>query len=111
LRLCIDLNGKTAQLVHYVIVRKDLPFGSQVAQVAHAAGESAIPKPEPGCIAVALHAENGDHILELSQKLTAADIPHHVVIEDDGRLMAIGLRPTVHRERVRKVLSSLPLVK
>jgi hypothetical protein len=106
--LCIDLNGKTA---HYVIVRKDITPGQQAAQILHAAGESAIPKPEPGCIAVALHAENEDHLLELEAKLYAAQIPYESVVEEDGHLMAIGLHPTTDRDKIRKVLSSLPLVK
>lgn len=77
----------------------------------HAAGESAIPRPEPGCIAVALHAESEDHLLDLSAKLDAAEVKHACVIVDDGQLMAIGVHPTTDRDKVRKVLSSLPLVK
>jgi hypothetical protein len=98
-------------MAHYVIVRKDLTPGQQSAQILHAAGESAIPKPEPGCIAVALHAENEDHLLDLSARLDAARISHECVVEEDGRLMAIGLHPTTDRDKIRKVLSSLPLIK
>ncbi len=111
----IDLHGQTASeslpLVHHVIVRSDIPIGNQVAQVAHAAGESASPKPAPGTIAVALHARDEDHLLSISAALDRAGIPHVHVIEDDGRLMAIGVNPTRDRVSVRKVLSSLPLVK
>ena len=113
--MCIDLNGKTAPLVHHVIVRADLPIGSQVAQSIHAAAESAVPKPEPGCIAIALHARNEDHLLQLSAALDARGINHHQVIEGDGeyigQLMAIGVYPTRDRDAVKKVLSSLPLVR
>lgn len=118
----IDLNGKTAPataqpLRHYVIVRADLPFGLQVAQVVHAAGESASPRPRPGTHAVALHARDEAHLHEIAQRLYNAGIEHHCVFEaeDDpqfpGQLMSIGLYPTRDRDKVKKVLSSLPLVK
>jgi hypothetical protein len=77
----------------------------------HASGESAIPRPKPGTIAVALHAENEQHLKEIGARLWAADIPFVEVIEDDGQLMALGLHPTRNRDAVRKVLSSLPLVR
>lgn len=89
----------------------DIPIGSQVAQVVHAAGESAFPRPVPGAIAVALHARDELHLLQIADRLQAAGIPHHLVIEDDGQHMAIGVNPTTDRAAVRKVLSSLPLVK
>lgn len=104
-------------LVHYIIVRADLPIGSQVAQSIHAAGESSVPKPEPGCIAVALHARDEAHLRAVSDRLAAAGIQHHHVVEsaDDpkyaGQLMAIGVRPTTDRAAIRKVTSDLPLVK
>ncbi len=104
-------------LVHYVVVRADLPHGVQTANVLHAAGESASPKPEPGCIAVALHARDEAHLLALSEKLTQADLAHSLVRECDdddrypGQLMAIGLNPTTNRDAVRKVLSALPLIR
>lgn len=103
--------------MHYVIVRADLPHGSQVAQVVHAAAESADPRPPPGSIAVALHARDEAHLSAIAATLLAADIRHHGVYEsaDDakypGQLMSIGVMPTRNREAVRRVLSSLPLVK
>lgn len=134
---CIDQIGQTAgpahnvvvadlpesgsqvqsQLFHYVVVRQDLPPGNQIAQVLHAAGESAEPRPEPGCVAVALHARDLAHLLEIRRSLVRAGLAHHVVVEahDDprwpGQAMAIGLRPTGNRAAIRKVLSSLPLVR
>lgn len=118
----IDLNGKTAAsqatpLCHYVIVRADLPLGSQVAQTIHAAGESASPRPKPGCFAVALHAKDEGHLKDLAQRLFDAGIEHHCVFESDddlkypGQMMAIGLYPSHNRDGIRKVLSSLPLAK
>lgn len=123
----IDLNGSARTqpvacvrpkgLRHYIIVRADLPVGLQIAQTVHAAGESATPKPEPGTHAVALHARDEAHLREIAARLTAAGIGHHLVEECDddddypGQLMSIGLHPTTERERVAKVLSSLPLAR
>ena len=127
--LCIDLNGKTASnilppscvkmsaLVHYVVVRKDLPLGDQLAQSVHAAGESSDPKPEPGTTAVVLHALDEQHLLIIRDRLIRSGLKHHCVTEcpDDedypSQLMSIGLAPTTDRAAVRKVLSSLPLAK
>lgn len=100
-----------APLVHFVIVRKDLPVGLQVAQVVHAAGESSPCRVPVGTVAVALHARDESHLLSLSDALKVAQITHHVVLESDGHAMAIGLEPTTDRLRVRKVLSQLPAVK
>ena len=103
---CIDTD-----LVHYVVVRADLPHGSQVAQVIHAAGESATPLPTPGTIAVALHARDEQHLIQIAESLWRAKIPCHRVFEVDGQLMSVGVAPTTDRDAVRKVLSSLPLVR
>lgn len=116
----IDLNGSCPRpkgLRHYIIVRADLPHGLQVAQTIHAAGESATPLPEPGCHAVALHAKHEDHLLQIAAALDKAGIPHHQVKECDddeqypGQLMSIGLHPTTDHDKVKKVLSSLPLAR
>ena len=122
-RSCNDLNGiqtaahKAKPLIHHAVVRADLPIGSQVANILHAGGESASPRPTPGCIAVALHARDEAHLKEIAQRLFDAGIEHHCVFESDddvkypGQMMAIGLYPTRDRDKVRKVLSSLPLVR
>ena len=118
----IDLNGQTAApkaktLHHYTIVRADLPFGSQLAQTNHAAAESASPRPTPGSHAYALHARDEQHLIEIAKRLFDAGIAHHCVFEaeDDpnwpGQMMAIGLYPSHDKEKIRKVLSSLPLAK
>lgn len=104
-------------LYHYVIVRRDLPLGDQLAQTTHAAGESANPKPEPGCRAVVLHAADERHLEIVRQRLDKAGLRHHCVVEspDDedyaNQMMAIGLEPTSDKIGVGKVLSSLPLAK
>lgn len=115
---------KHLDVAHYVIVRADLPHGSQVAQTIHAAGESifcgtnerqrewsAIEPVVPGTIAVALHARDESHLKSIAHDLAEACIDHHVVEECDGEWMSIGLRPTTDRAAVRKVLSQLPLVR
>lgn len=98
-------------LVHYVIVRADLPIGSQVAQTIHATGESTPTRVPKNTVAVALHATGITHLLELDQKLTKAGITHVLICECDGEPMAIGVEPTRDRHAIRKVTSSLPLVK
>lgn len=103
--------SKHLEVAHYVVVRADLAHGAQLAQVVHAAGESARIRVEPGTIAVALHARDEAHLRDVAARLGAARIPHHVVEECDGEAMAIGVEPTTDRAAVRKVLSSLPLAR
>ena len=107
---CID-SQPNVDVAHYVIVRADLPHGSQVAQTIHAAGESTPRRLLPGTIAVALHARDRDHLACIGDDLDRAGLANHRVVESDGELMAIGLEPTTDRNAVRKVLSKLPLVR
>ncbi len=97
---------------HYVILRADLPRGVMVAQCIHAAGESG--PAGPGTYAVALAVPDSEALAELSQRLHQAGIKHHSVIESDepysGQLLAIGIPPQP-RERLRRVLSSIPLMR
>lgn len=71
----------------------------------------------PGTIAVALHARDEEHLKDLALQLAERGINFHCVHEavDDaeypGQLMAIGVQPTRDRQSVRRVLSSLPLVR
>jgi hypothetical protein len=94
-----------------VIVRGDLPHGSQVAQAIHAAGESAPGRVPKNTIAVALAARDQAHLLEIHALLTTAGIIHVLIVECDGEPMAIGCEPTRNRQSVRKVVSNLPLVR
>jgi hypothetical protein len=110
--VALDANcSKHLDVTHYVIVRADLPHGSQVAQTIHAAGESTPQRCTPGTIAVALHARDEVHLRALANKLALAGIPHCVIEECDGEAMAIGIEPTTDRAAVRKVVSALPLVR
>lgn len=122
----IDLNGSTAfenscakpsKLFHYVVVRRDITLGEQLAQACHAAGESPGPKPEPGCTMVVLHAADEHHLHLIAARLDKAGIPYGRVTEcpDDDKypsqLMAIGCAPTEDRSLMKRALSSLPLAR
>lgn len=106
-----------ADLVHYVVVRKDIPPGAQLAQSVHAAGESAEPLPTPGTVAVVLHAADEQHLAIVKARLDKAQLRAHCVYEaeDDkhfpGQLMSIGVNPSSDRTAIKKVLGSLPLAK
>ncbi len=115
-RACIDSQPSAAlpALAHYVIVRSDLPHGLQVAQTIHAAGESSTGVPS-GTIAVALSARNETHLQVLGARLADAGIPFVPIVEGDGpyegQLMALGLLPSRNRSGIRRVTSSLPLIR
>jgi hypothetical protein len=104
-----------ADMVHYVVVRRDIPLGAQLAQSVHAAGESAELRPLPGTTAVVLHAADEMHLKLIKARLDKAELRHHLVIESEGefanQMMSIGLAPTSDRTAIKKVLSSLPLAK
>lgn len=95
------------------MVRKDLPFGVALAQVVHAAGESAqkIEVP-PQTHAVVLAIPDEVSLLEVEKKLLEAGIEISAIREPDapyfGQLMTIGIKPQT-REKIRKLLSNLPL--
>lgn len=85
----------------------------QAANIIHAAGESSPGNLSSGTHAVALHAAP-ERLARLLAQLQAARVPHTPIFEPDapfdGALMAIGIRPC-RREEVRRLLSSLPLVR
>lgn len=62
-------------------------------------------------MAVALHARNIEHLLEIREALLKAGIAHVLISECDGEPMSIGVEPTRDRNAIRKVTSSLPLVR
>lgn len=102
-------------LYHYVLVRKDLPFGTALAQTVHAAGESAqntvVP---PNTHAVVLAVPDEKALLDVEAKLLQHGIEIKSIREPDmpwcGQLMTIGIKPQP-REKIRKLLSNLPLYK
>lgn len=98
-------------LVHYIIVRRDLPLGLVLANVAHAAGESFyrlaqlasfelldLEGFEPAeTIAIVKGARNEGRLKKLRDALVAEDVPHSLITETDGeyagQAMAIGVVP------------------
>lgn len=84
------------------------------AQLIHAAGESSTGNLPKNTFAVALAVPGEEKLLELEKQLLETRIPHNAVREIDppynGQLMAIGICPTI-RDKVKGVLSQLPLVK
>lgn len=90
-------------LMHYVIVRRDLPLGVVCAMITHAAGESASLYEDPydgrfrGATAVVLEAKDEVHLELIQEYLTANKIQHVAVHEAggpySGRFLAIGLVP------------------
>lgn len=84
---------------HYIIVRRDLPFGVTLAQTAHAASESGriVPLQQEKDTVAVLGVRNEKELLRWHKKLLRKGIRHVAVYEPDapwlGQLMAIGLAP------------------
>lgn len=99
---------------HYILIREDLPHGLQAAQITHAAGESILSPVPPGTSAVVLAVPNETKLRELAKKLQLSGIPHICIHENDPpydcQMMAIGIVPTVDRQAIKKICSSLPLL-
>ena len=100
-------------LTHYCIVRADIPFGAQAAQLIHAAGQSISEPVSEGTYAIALHVKCEADLRALSERLTTAAIEHALIVESDppfaGQAMAIGVKPT-DRKQLKPFLSSYALV-
>jgi hypothetical protein len=97
-----------------VIVRKDLPLGHLASQVAHAAGEGSERHPD-GVHVVVLAARDEAHLREVATRLAEAGVARTVIEETDdpyrGQVMSIGCELVSDRAPLRKVLSSLPLLR
>lgn len=95
-------------LVHYIIVRRDLPLGTMAAMVTHAAGESAaVYEAEhiegfKGCVAVVLEAKDELSLDNNHEYLNSHGIKHVSVHESNGvysgQYMAIGVVPREREE-------------
>lgn len=105
---------KVETLYHYVLVRKDLPFGVALAQVVHAAGESAQEvKVPPNTCAVVLAVSDEAALLVVEKRLQEALVDGVTSIREpdepyNGQITAIGIRPCL-REKVKALLRHLPL--
>ena len=102
-------------LTHYIVVRADLPKGTQLAQTVHAVGESLSERHPEGTYAIVLAAPDIPGLLCVRDALEAAGLPYKLICEPDapfnGAPTAIGLAPSRDRRRIRKVLGRLPLLK
>ena len=85
-----------------------------MAQLIHAAGESAGGSLPKNTIAVALGARDEAHLEFIEAKLRRFSIPHHAIREPDapwnGALMSIGLSPVADRSPTKKVTKGLQLI-
>ena len=85
-----------------------------VAQVIHAAGESSDRVPH-GTYAVALSVANEAELRAIAEHLDALKVSYAGIVESDapyaGQLCSIGIAPLTDRSTIRKVVSSLPLVR
>lgn len=85
------------------------------AQIVHAAGESTETEIEPGTNAVVLAARDEIELRQIAGRLAKAGVKHCLIQEIDppwsGQCTAIGCMPTRDRKALRKILSSLPLLK
>lgn len=97
-------------LSHYCIARLDLAFGLVAAYLVHAAGESSPGDLPKDTRAVALGARDEGHLRVLEDDLKEAGVPHRAIWED-GELYAIGIAPTADLSKIRRVTSTLPLIR
>ncbi len=101
-------------LIHYVVVRTDLPVGIFAAMLVHAAGESSPGGLPTDTHAVVLAARNESDIERIALFLESRGVRLHRIVEDqppyEGQLMALGLAPG-RKEDLRRHLSALPLVR
>ena len=101
-------------LVHYIIVRKDMPMGVVAAQVAHVAAESAVLYTSffHGSTVVVLEVDNQTQLLRANSKLIQAGLAPVCFYESSGPLggqfTALGLVPC-EREKVAELLKNYRL--
>src|SRR5262245_34738597 len=93
--------------IHYILVRRDLPFGITLAMVAHAAAES---NNGDHFVVAVLGVRNEHQLGKWHEKLTLLDIAHVDIVEPDppwhGALMSIGVFPD-KRDDISHIFSDL----
>lgn len=100
----------------YVLVRGDLPMGSQLAQAIHAQDEFRSLHPEvheewrrTSNTIVVLHLRDEDHLHDLHQKAATRDIPCAVFrepdLEDAATCLVLGPTPYTRRLTARLPLA------
>lgn len=113
-------------LIHYVIVRRDLPLGVMAAHLIHAAGESGAewghlysPLGLPdNTIAVALEATDEPHLKDIRVYLQGQGLHEGIdiftIIESggtfEGQFMAVGLLP-MKRDKIGPIVSQLSILR
>lgn len=100
---------------HYILIRGDIPFGVQMVNVAHAAGESIVEAPIPSTtVAVLLHVKDEAQLLEYEEEIKRKGLEYVLIREPDepynNAAMSLGLRPSDRRNMLRKVFYHLNLV-
>lgn len=109
---CKRLNPVTKDdFIHYILVRRDLPFGTTLAMVAHAAAESNYGNHYTVAV---LGVRNLSRLKKYETKLKQAEVGFVSVCEPDmpwdGQLMSIGLHPGP-RERLAPLFTNLQTYK
>lgn len=101
----------------YLITRKDLSAGSQLAQTCHALAQFSYDNPqdfrkwvEKSNYIVVLSTENEDSLKDIISKLKDNSLDYSVFIEPDldNQITALAISPK-HSEWASRWLSSLPL--
>lgn len=95
-------------LSHYVIVRRDLPPGVQLAYAVHAAGESTPERVPEGTRAVVLAVPDAEGLESCAEQIASAEVDH-TIVREDGEAFAIGFPPASDLSRIRQLTSALPL--
>lgn len=107
-------------LIHYIIVRRDLPLGVVCSMIAHAAGESATLYADPldgrfrHAIAVVLEVKSENALYDAERLLRSRNIPYVAISESggpyDGQFMSIGLVPG-DRDKIGPILAEFQTLK
>ena len=101
----------------YLITRRDLTAGEQLAQTNHALSQFAYDNPlhfrewvEKSNYIVILSTENESQLQEIKEKLINREIIFSQFIEPDydNQLTSIAISP-IHSEEIKRMFSSLPL--
>lgn len=95
-------------LSHYILIRRDLAPGLQLAYCVHASGESVSRRVPAGTRAVVLGVPDEGALKVYGDALVHDEIEHTPIVEN-GELFSIGLAPSADTGRIQRLLSSLPL--
>lgn len=107
-------------LIHYIIVRRDLPLGTLAAMITHAAGESGYLYSDgiggvfTGATAVVLEVKSELLLYRAATLLRNFNCRHVEIVENsgvyEGQLMALGLVP-IDRAEIGNLLEKFQTLK